>query len=139
MELGESFIKVALFHLIMTLRFYLWVVKIVTLFSFSALILVIYFIDPEKTGRAGKIIFYLVLFFALSGLLNLILTKLRKIWGGEKAVILNISLSSRQSVLLSVILIGLLILQSSRILVWWTGLLLIAGVFLIELYFLDKK
>ncbi|PIP26751.1 MAG: hypothetical protein CO140_04750 [Candidatus Moranbacteria bacterium CG_4_9_14_3_um_filter_40_7] len=123
----------------MTLRFYLWVVKIVTLFSFSALILVIYFIDPEKTGRAGKIIFYLVLFFALSGLLNLILTKLRKIWGGEKAVILNISLSSRQSVLLSVILIGLLILQSSRILVWWTGLLLIAGVFLIELYFLDKK
>ena len=123
----------------MTLISYLWVVKIVTLFSFIALTLVVYFVDPEKTGWAGKTIFYLVLFFALSGLLNLILTKLRKIWGGEKAVILNISLSSRQSVLLSIILVGILFLQSLRILVWWTGLLLAVGVFLVELYFLSRK
>lgn len=123
----------------MTLRSYLWVVKIVTLFSFIALSLVVYFIDPEKTGWAGKTIFYLVLFFALSGLLNLILTKLRKIWGGEKAVILNIGLSSRQSALLSIILVGLLALQGLQILVWWTGLLLTASVFLAELYFLSGK
>jgi hypothetical protein len=123
----------------MTLRFYLRVVKTVTLFSFIALSLVVYFIDPEKTGWAGKTIFYLVLFFALSGLLNLILTKLRKIWGGERVVILNISLSSRQSLLISVILVGLLFLQSLRILVWWTGLLLVASVFLLELYFLSRK
>jgi hypothetical protein len=117
----------------------MWVVKMVTLFSFIAVSLVIYFIDPEKTGWAGKTIFYLVLFFALSGLLNLILTKLREVWGGEKAVILNISLSSRQGVLLAIILVGLLILQGLRILVWWTGLLLIAGIFLVELYFLSRK
>lgn len=123
----------------MTLRFYLWVVKIVTLFSFIALSLVVYFIDPEKTGWAGKTIFYLVLFFTLSGLLNLILIKLRNIWGGEKTVILNISLSSRQSVLLSTILVGLLVLQGLRILVWWAGLLLAAGIFLVELYFLSRK
>lgn len=123
----------------MTLRLYLWVVKIVTLFSFIALVLVLYFIDPEKTGWAGKTIFYLVLFFALSGLLNLILTKLRKIWGGEETVILNIGLSSRQSALLSLIPVGLLFLQGLQILVWWTGLLLTAGIFLVELYFLSKK
>ena len=123
----------------MTLRAYLWVVKIVTLFSFIALILVVYFIDPEKTGWAGKTIFYLVLFFALSGLLNLILTKLRKIWGGEETVILNIVLSSRQSAILAAILVGLLFLQGLRILVWWTGLLLAACVFLLELYFLSRK
>ena len=123
----------------MTLRSYLWVVKIVTLFSFSALILVVYFIDPEKTGWAGKIIFYLVIFFALSGLLNLILIKLRKIWGGKEAVILNIGLTSRQSLLLSLILVGLLFLQGLQILVWWMGLLLAACVFLAELYFLSKK
>ncbi|SRR3989339_1332576 len=123
----------------MTLRTYLWVVKIVTLFSFIALSLVIYFIDPEKNGWAGKTIFYLVLFFALSGLLNLILTKLRKIWGGEETVILNIGLSSRQSMLLALILVGLLFLQGLQILVWWTGLLLTAGIFLAELYFLSRK
>lgn len=123
----------------MTLRSYLWVVKIVTLFSFIALSLVVYFIDPEKTGWAGKTIFYLVLFFALSGLLNLILTRLRKVWGGKEAVVLNIGLSSRQSALLSMILVGLLILQGLQVLVWWTGLLLIVGVFLIELYFLSRK
>ncbi len=123
----------------MTLRTYLWVVKIVTLFSFMALSAVVYFIDPERTGWAGKAIFYLVLFFALSGLLNLILTKLRNIWGGEKTVILNINLSFRQSVLLSAILIGLLLLQGLQILVWWTGLLLVSSIFLVELYFLSRK
>jgi len=123
----------------MTLRSYLWVIKIVTFFSFIALFLVVYFIDPEKNGWAGKTIFYLVLFFVLSGLLNLILIKLRKIWGGEEAVVLNIGLSSRQSALLSIILVGLLVLQGLHILVWWTGLLLTAGVFLAELYFLSRK
>lgn len=123
----------------MTLRSYIWVVKIVTLFSFIGLTLVIYFIDPEKTGWAGKTIFYLVLFFALSGLLNLILIKLRKLWGGEETVILNLALSSRQSALLALILVGLLFLQGLQILVWWMGLLLTACVFLIELYFLSRK
>jgi hypothetical protein len=123
----------------MTLRSYLWVVKIVTLFSFIALSWVVYFIDPEKTGWAGKTIFYLVLFFALSGLFNLVFTKLREIWGGEKAVILNIGLSSRQGALLSTILVSLLILQGLRILVWWTGLLLVASIFLVELYFLSRR
>lgn len=123
----------------MTLRSYLWVVKIVTLFSFIAFAAVVYFIDPERTGWAGKTIFYLVLFFALSGLLNLILSKLRKIWGGEETVVLNIGLSSRQSALLALILVGLLFLQGLKILAWWTGLLLVAGIFLVELYFLSRK
>jgi len=48
-------------------------------------------------------------------------------------------LSLRQGMLLSLLACGLLFLQSFRILVWWDGLLLLAGIFLIELYFLNKN
>lgn len=123
----------------MTLKLYLWVLRIVTLFSFVAFGLVVNFIDPEKTGQAGKIIFYLVLFFALSGMLNLFLLWLRGVWGGEKTAILNINLSLRQSIFLATILVGLLALQGLRILVWWVGLLLVASIFLAELYFLASE
>lgn len=96
------------------------------------------YVDPETTGIMGKILFYLILFFALSGIFNLFLLFLRKrITNGENAFA-NIGLSFRQGSLLAILAIGLLILQSFRMLVWWDGLLLLAGVFLVELYFLSR-
>ncbi len=50
----------------------------------------------------------------------------------------NVGLSFRQGVLLSMLCVGLLILQGLRMLVWWDGLLLVGGVFLIEFYFLSR-
>ena len=53
--------------------------------------------------------------------------------------IANVALSFRQGILLALLAVGLLILQSFRMLVWWDALLVVAGVFLIELYFLSKN
>jgi hypothetical protein len=96
------------------------------------------YFDPSKSGIVGKLLFFVVLFFFLSGLFNLSLLFLRrKLLGGEGALA-TVGLSFRQANLLSLFCIGLLILQSFRMLEWWDGLIVLAGVFLIELYFLSR-
>lgn len=122
----------------MTLKSYVWGMRIITLFSGLALGAVVYYIDPDSAGIFGKILFYLILFFVLSGVFNLFLLWLRKVLAGPETALANVGLSFRQGMLLAVLAIGLLILQSLRMLVWWDGLLLLAGIFLVEFYFLSR-
>lgn len=122
----------------MTLRAYIWGLRIVSLLSFSALALVVYLVDPERSGLMGVLVFYVVLFFALSALFNLVFLRLRKSALGSEAALSNLSLSFRQGILLAIFVIGLLILQSFRVLVWWDGLILLLAVFLVEFYFLSR-
>ncbi|HEX7586353.1 MAG TPA: hypothetical protein VF390_01845 [Patescibacteria group bacterium] len=123
----------------MTLKSYIWGMRLVALFSFIALGLVINYVDPEKSGIVGKVLFYLIFFFFLSSFFNLGLLWIRKRALGKEAVSLNISLSFRQGALLAIFVAGLMVLQSMRLLIWWDGLLLLAGVFLVELYFLSRN
>jgi hypothetical protein len=123
----------------MSLKSYIWGVRLINLISLSALALVVYNVDPEKSGLVGFAIFCTVLFFVLSGIFNLILLWIRRITLGKETAFSDLSLSFRQGILLAVLAIGILILQKFRILVWWDGLMTVAGVFLIELYFLSRK
>ncbi len=123
----------------MTLKAYLWGMRIMTLISLAAFGAVVYFFDPESSGFIGKILFYSVLFFLLSSFFNLVLLFFRRKMLGTDAAFLTVGLSFRQSLLLSLLCIGLLVLQSFRMLVWWDGLLVLAGIFLIELYFLSRN
>lgn len=123
----------------MTLKSYIWGMRLLTLISLSALGFVVFYVDPENSGIFGKIIFYFVLFFSLSGLINLFLIFTRRKIMGSETALATIGLSFRQAILLSLLTIALLILQSMRALVWWDGLLLVAGIFLVELYFLSRN
>ncbi|MEK7598191.1 MAG: hypothetical protein AAB487_00450 [Patescibacteria group bacterium] len=123
----------------MTLKSYIWGIRLVALVSFIAGVLVVLYTDPEKAGTTGLVLFYMIVFFFLSSFFNLLLLWVRKKTLGSEAVALNINLSFRQGMLLSIFAVGLLVLQSLRLLVWWDGLLLLAGVFVIELYFLSKN
>ena len=123
----------------MSLKSYIWGMRLVTLFSVAALVLVVNYVDPDSSGFLGKVLFYLILFFVLSGFFNLLLLRMRKKMIDDETAVANVSLSFRQGVLIAILFIGLLILQSFRILVWWDGLLVLAGVFLIELYFLSRN
>jgi len=103
------------------------------------LVLIVYYIDPNSGGVIGKLLFYLVLFFFSSGLFSLILLWLRRKIISEETAFSNVGLSFRQGILLALLISGLMVMQSFRILVWWDGLLLLAGIFLIELYFLSRN
>ena len=123
----------------MTLKAYVWGMRLVALFSIIALVFVIMNIDPETAGAIGIVLFYLVLFFVLSSVLNLILLRIRKKIINDDNAFKNVKLSFRQGILLAILAIGLLVFQSFNMLVWWDGLLLLGAIFLIEFYFLSKE
>ncbi|MDQ1284241.1 MAG: hypothetical protein QG620_589 [Patescibacteria group bacterium] len=123
----------------MTLKTYLWGARLLILASLAALGFVVFYLNPENAGLSGLAIFYLLLFFALSGIFNFLLLSARRKTMRDEMHIANVSLSFRQGTLLAVLAIGLLVLQSFRMLVWWDALLVVAGIFLIELYFLSRN
>ena len=123
----------------MTLKSYIWGIRIITLISLVALGAVVYYIDPENSSLIGILLFYLVAFFVLSGIFNLILIFLRRKLLGNEMAVKNIDLSFRQGILLAVMIIAIMILQSYQMLIWWDALLVVAGVFLVELYFLSRE
>lgn len=121
----------------MTLKSYLWVMRVSTIFALAGWVYVINFVDPEDYGIFGKILFFGISFLLLSGIFFLLLSGLRRkaIEKGEVEIGTNL----RQGTLLSILAVTLLFFQSIRILVWWDGLLVAAGIFLVELYFLSQK
>ncbi|MCX6765705.1 MAG: hypothetical protein NT136_01955 [Candidatus Moranbacteria bacterium] len=122
----------------MTLKLYLWGMRVSVFLSLLAWGAVVCFIDPEKTGIFGQVLFYLTLFLSLSGTFILFLTwARRKARGGEIAFV-HLGISFRQGLLLGLLAVLLLVLQHFQVLTWWDGLLVIAGIFLVELYFLSR-
>ncbi len=122
----------------MTLKSYLWGMRFGTFLAFAGWALVLFYIDPTKGGISVKFAFYFTLFLFLSGVFILMLSWIKRKVGKEEAVFSDLGISFREGMLLALLAIALLVLQSFRMLVWWDGLLVLAGIFLIELYFLTK-
>lgn len=124
----------------MTLKSYLLGIKIATAISFAAWVLVIRQVDPGKTGAIGQFLFFFSTLLFLSGLFVLLFTWLSgKTRRDDDVNFSHLGVSFRQGVLMAVLVILLLILQQYRVLTWWDGSLTIAGILLVELYFLTKK
>jgi ABC-type Fe3+-siderophore transport system permease subunit len=124
----------------MTLKPYLWGIRISTAISFAAWVLVIRQVDPEKTGIIGQVLFFGSTFLLLAGVFILFFSWLRRhVGGNEETALIYIGVSFRQGVLMSVLAIILLFLQQNRVLTWWDGALTVAGIFLVELYFLTRR
>ncbi len=96
-------------------------------------------IDPFTTNFLGFLLFYLTLFLALMGSFTLLGVYLRKLRMPDALLFHLVTLSSRQGVLLSLLLIALLILQSQRWLKLWSLLLFLLGAFIIEFVFVYKS
>lgn len=116
---------------------YLWLARIASLLSLFALGFVITQIDPEKNWQS-KAFFYAAFFFSVWGASHLFFLRLRRKNMRGEMLGENIMLSFRQSMLAAVLATGLLFFHGLRMLVWWDGLLVVAGIFLVELYFLSR-
>ena len=123
----------------MTLRSYIWGMLFLILLFAGILGAVVFFIDPDSSGFLGMFLFYSTIFFVFSGIFNLFLLFLRKKFLDEKSLANSVGLNFRQGILLAILFLGILIFQGLRILVWWDVLFLIAGVFLLELFFLSRE
>jgi len=123
----------------LSLKAYIWSLILSTFLALGAWVFVLFNIDPFDAGIVGQIFFYFSLWLFLLGVFVNILTWLRvRFLGGEQAVE-TMGLSFRQGFLLALLLITLLILWASGFFVWWVALLVTAGFFLAELFFLSRE
>ncbi|OIP76516.1 MAG: hypothetical protein AUK09_01785 [Parcubacteria group bacterium CG2_30_36_38] len=95
-------------------------------------LLVIFFVNPEKTGLLGLILFYVSLFLAILGtgsILGFIIgARLKK-----RPVFVEADISFRRAFLIAIFVISVLFLKGIDLFYWWNTLLL--GLFLIILEF----
>lgn len=122
----------------MTVRSYIWAMRLSTLIALVSLGLVIYYVNPSRDGAMGQVLFYVSLFFSLTGLATLFLFWLRRRFTNNETVFINVGISFRQGIIIAIAVSLLFFLQSFRLLVWWDAGLVIVGALLIELWFLSK-
>jgi len=122
----------------MTVRSYLWGMRLSALAALVALGAVVYYVDPFHDGILGQALFYISLFFSITGLATLFLFWIRRRWNANEAVYQNVGVSFRQGMLVALAVSGMFLLQSFRLLLWWDAGLVITAVLLVELWFLSK-
>ena len=87
----------------------------------------------------GLVIFYVSLFFALIGIFMLAGVGLRALVGRGTPVFRHLGISLRQAVLFALLLVGSLLLQGNRLFNWWNALFFVAGLSLLEFFFLMRS
>ena len=122
----------------MTLRSYLWGLRIGTVISFGAFCAVIFLTDPIDIGNVAFILFYLTFFLTVFGISVLILTSLWQRMSKDMFTFDEIGMAIRQSILISIFITILVGMQQMKILLWWDALIVMGIVFLVELYFLTR-
>lgn len=118
---------------------YLSIIAIAGALSWIAWIVVINKLNPYESTGLALAFFFLSLFVALACTFGVAGFYFR-VWLQRNEVYYNhINISFRQGFLLALIAIGCLAFQLMRILTWWSGLLFISAVTLVELYFMAKE
>lgn len=123
----------------MTLKNYLYVMGALTLVCWGVFSFVVSLIDPTTTNWLGFTLFYLALFIALSGTIALIGFFLRVVVWKKELVFNLVRVSFRQSFLLSLFMVILLILKSQNLFTWLNLSLLVIIFVIVELVSLSFK
>ena len=123
----------------MSLKKYLILMGISTLFCWIAFMIVVFFIDPHEAGTAGFIFFYSSLFLALVGSFAILGFLFRLVFKKNSLIFKDVNISSRQAFFYSSIVIVSLLMQSRRLLTWWNALILIGLFALMEFFFISYK
>lgn len=119
----------------MTHQKYLSIIGLAALLSWIGWFIVLTKLTPfESTGMALGF-FFLTLFLALSCTFAIFGFYIRLWLNRNEVYYHHINISLRQGLLLSLLTLGSLALQLAGVLTWWTGILLIMSVMLVELYF----
>jgi hypothetical protein len=96
-------------------------------------------VDPTATNWLGFALFYFAFFIALSGTIALIGFFLRAVVWKKELIFNLVRVSFRQSFLLSLFIVILLILKSQNLFTWLNLSLLVIIFVILELVFLSLK
>ncbi len=118
---------------------YLGVISLAGLISWISWIVVIFKLNVYESPGLSLGLFFLSLFFALVATFTVIGFYFR-VWFYKNEIYYNhINVALRQGILLTLISLGCLVFQMLHILTWWSGLLLIGIVTLVEFYAMTKE
>jgi len=123
----------------MTLTAYLWGMMTSTVLCFVSWMLIVFYVDIETTSLIGIVLFYLSLFFFLASFFILTGFYLRRKITKDKIEFAQTGEAFRQGIFFALIFVGMLILQSFRILTLWNAGLFILGIVFLEFYFGSRK
>jgi len=121
----------------MTLRWYLIIMTVATIFCWSAFIYVIMTINPEITNWLGFALFYLALFMAAVGSISIIGFLIRFIGLKHELVSQSVIAAFRQSILFAVFIVTVLFLLSRNLFSWLNLIFLIIGLSILEFFLLS--
>ncbi|MCK5085232.1 hypothetical protein KAK05_00805 [Candidatus Parcubacteria bacterium] len=122
----------------MTLKTYLLEMIISTVVCFVSWVLILFYINPDTSGIMGKILFILMLFFFMTGFFTLTGFYIRKKLFHSNHEFKMIGTLFRQGILFALIFTGMLVLNKFNMLFWWSALLFILAICLLEFYFNNK-
>jgi hypothetical protein len=125
----------------MTLRQYLTLMILSSILCWFAWGIVIVNIDPFQSGWFGFIFFYITLFFSCLGTTSIFTFLGYRFFSSDSLPMFRyVKKSFRDACLISVLIIGLLFLQGSKLLNWWNlGALLLVIIFVASFLFSAKR
>ena len=117
---------------------YIVIITFAAIISWMAFYLVITKLDPFMSTGLALALFFVSLFFALTSSFTVAGFYLR-VWFNKNEIYYDhINVSLRQGILLTLIALGSLMFQLLGVLTWWSGLLLIGAITMIEFYLVAK-
>ncbi len=117
---------------------YIVIISFAAIISWMAFYLVVTKLDPFMSTGLALALFFVSLFFALTSTFTIAGFYLR-VWFNKNEIYYDhINVSLRQGILLTLIALGSLLFQLLGVLTWWSGLLLIGAITMIEFYLVAK-
>lgn len=117
---------------------YIVIITFAAIISWMAFYLVITKLDPFMSSGLALALFFISLFFALTSTFTIAGFYLR-VWFNKNEIYYDhINVSLRQGILLTLIALGSLMFQLLGVLTWWSGLLLIGAITMVEFYLVAK-
>lgn len=123
----------------MSFRSYLILMTLATVTAWIAWSVVLHGVDPTRSGVVGFLLFYITFIMAVFGTIS-VLGLLIRLWRSKRELPSRLAIRSfRHGLLLSVLLTSSLLLFSQNWFRWWTMLLMVIIVALIEMAFVSSR
>ncbi len=123
----------------MTLKVYILLIAICTIFCWISWGIILWNIDPSESELGGFILFYLSLFLSLMGTITLGGSLLRLKFNRNKLILKQAIIALRQAIWFSSLIIFFLILQGFNLLYWWNIGLFVLFLIVLESFFMSLE
>lgn len=123
----------------MTVRAYIFFLCFGTLSALIGLLFILITIDPFVSHWVWRLLFFVSLSIAVLGSITLAMFSIRKKLRAQEFLVYQMGTSLRQSLWITIFLMGSLVLLHVGLLRWWNALLLAVLLFVIEMLSISMR